>query len=41
MVYLFDRNQDRDLGFLIPLVAGKLKIQVFCRTVDVMNMASK
>ena len=35
------RRQDRDLGFLIPLVAAGLKIQVFCRTVDIMNMASK
>ena len=35
------RRQDRDLGFLIPLVAAGQKIQVFCRTVDIMNMASK
>jgi hypothetical protein len=35
------RHQDRDLGFLIPLVAAGLKVQVFCRTVDLMGMGSK
>ena len=29
------------MGFIIPLVAAGLKVQVFCRTVDLMGMASK
>jgi len=33
------RTQDRTLGFLIPLAATGLKIQIFCQTLDVQTMA--
>jgi hypothetical protein len=35
------RTQDRELGFLLVLASAGIKVQVFARTVDLVEMACK
>lgn len=33
-------TRNRDLAFLLPLIAGGQRIQIFCNKVEVMNLTS-